>query len=164
MPDCEPGDAGAAPAHPPMCRTSQVVRPTSAKRVWVGANPMCDSIMEGQADWRRQRGANASSRMPCGFNSHPFRHYAMLNNRKGVIINDRCVGIERKLRAIADRLGTASNGHAPSAEGRARRGGDTDATSAGHDIRGAIGGPPGSVCRHSANAPVAMLTPRCAGP
>jgi len=34
----------------------------------------CDQHTEGQADWRRQRGANASSDEPWAFNSPTFRH------------------------------------------------------------------------------------------
>jgi hypothetical protein len=61
MPGRDPGDAGAAPAHPP--NTSH--RPSSEARVCKTRRGGCKSRvrlhMEGPADGRRQRGANASS-------------------------------------------------------------------------------------------------------
>jgi hypothetical protein len=48
MPECDPGDVGSTPTHPPTCRTGRAARPTSAKRRGAGANPACDSTRKGQ--------------------------------------------------------------------------------------------------------------------
>ena len=48
IPDCDSGDAGSNPVHPPTCRTGRAVRRMSAKRSAAGANPACDSTWKGQ--------------------------------------------------------------------------------------------------------------------
>lgn len=72
-PDCDTGNTSSILVHPPNMSHRPNSEANACKALGCGCESRVRLQMEGQADGRRQRTANAPSIMPCGFNSRLFR-------------------------------------------------------------------------------------------